>query len=125
VDVGLLGAMGNIGIKTIIDGNRIFQEFKGALAEQYVLQQLKCIENMVVYYWSIEKSTAEIDFLVQFADNVIPVEVKAEENLQAKSLKSFKQKFNPPVSIRTTMSDYRTDGWLINVPLYAFGNYWQ
>jgi len=125
VDVGLLGAMGNIGIKTIIDGNRIFQEFKGALAEQYVLQQLKCIENMVVYYWSIEKSTAEIDFMVQFADNVIPVEVKAEENLQAKSLKSFKQKFNPPVSIRTTMSDYRTDGWLINVPLYAFGNYWQ
>jgi len=124
LDVGLLGAMGNIDIKTLIDGNLIFQEFKGAITEQYVLQQLKNYENIPVYYWSTEKSSAEIDFLVQFAGNVIPVEVKAEENLQAKSLKSYKQQYKPAVSIRTSMSDYRIDDWLTNLPLYAFENYW-
>ncbi len=125
LDVGLLGAMGNIDIKTILSGNTIFQEFKGALTEQYVLQQLISCEKLQIYYWATEKSTAEIDFLVQSADNVIPIEVKAEENLQAKSLKSFRQKFNPKVSIRTSMSDYRVDDWLTNVPLYAVEDYWK
>ncbi|MFA6923775.1 MAG: ATP-binding protein [Bacteroidales bacterium] len=125
VDVGLLGAMGNIDIKTIIDGNYIFREFKGAMTEQYVLQQLKYCEKLSIYYWSTEKSTAEIDFLVQFADKVIPIEVKAEENLQAKSLKSFQKQYKPSLSIRTSMSDYRTDDWLTNLPLYAVENYWK
>jgi predicted AAA+ superfamily ATPase len=125
LDVGLLGAMGNIDIKTLINGNSIFQEFKGAMTEQYVLQQLKSCENLSVYYWSAEKSTAEIDFLVQHGENVIPIEVKAEENLQAKSLKSFQQQYKPSVSIRTSMSDYRIDDWLTNLPLYAVENYWK
>jgi len=125
VDVGLLGARGNISIKTLIVGNSIFQEFKGAMTEQYVLQQLKSCENLSIYYWATEKSTAEIDFMVQFAENVIPIEVKAEENLQAKSLKSFQQQYKPAVSIRTSMSDYRIDDWLTNLPLYAVGNYWK
>lgn len=124
LDVGLLGAIGNIHIKTLIDGNTIFQEFKGAITEQYVLQQLKSCENLSVYYWSTEKSAAEINFMVQQGENIIPIEVKAEENLQAKSLKSFYQKYNPSVSIRTSMSDYRTDDWLTNLPLYAVENYW-
>lgn len=125
LDVDLLGAMGNINMKTLIDGNSIFQEFKGAMTEQYVLQQLKSCENLSVYYWSTEKSTAEIDFMVQHGENVIPIEVKAEENLQAKSLKSFHQQYNPAVSIRISMSDYRTDDWFTNLPLYAAENYWK
>ena len=119
LDVGLLGAMGNIDIKTLIDGNLIFQEFKGAMTEQYVLQQLKSCENLSVYYWSTEKSAAEIDFMVQHGENVIPIEVKAEENLQAKSLKVFCQKYNPSIAIRVSMSDFRKEEWMINLPLYA------
>lgn len=125
VDVGLLGAMGNIDIKTLIDGNTIFQEFKGAMTEQYVLQQLKSCEDLSVYYWANEKSTAEIDFMIQHGEKIIPLEVKAEENLQAKSLKSFQQQYKPAISIRTSMSDYRIDDWLTNLPLYAVENYWR
>jgi uncharacterized protein len=95
-DVGILGAMGDIDVRTLIEGNVIFEEFKGALTEQYVLQQLITIKDLVVNYWSAERSSAEIDFLVQYSGKVIPVEVKAEENLQAKSLKSFCQKYSPP-----------------------------
>ena len=119
VDIGLLSAMCNIDVKTLLKGNVIFEEFKGAITEQFVLQQLVAEKNFNVYYWSAEKSTAEIDFLIQYKDRVIPVEVKAEENLQAKSLKMFCQKYNPQQAIRTSMSDYRKESWLINVPLYA------
>jgi uncharacterized protein len=118
-DVGILGAMGDIDVRTIIEGNVIFEEFKGALTEQYVLQQLISINDLVVNYWSAERSSAEIDFLVQHSGNVIPVEVKAEENLQAKSLKSFCQKYSPTLAIRTSMSDYREEEWMTNLPLYA------
>jgi predicted AAA+ superfamily ATPase len=119
VDIGLLGAMGDIDVRTLIDGNVIFEEFKGALTEQYVLQQFSTMPDLVVYYWSAERSTAEIDFLVQYSGQVIPIEVKAEENLQAKSLKTFCQKYLPKTAIRTSMSDYRKEDWLINLPLYA------
>ncbi len=119
VDTGLLSAMVNIDIKTLIEGNVIFTEFKGALTEQFVLQQLKTLQDIDIYYWSAEKSSSEIDFLVQQAGKIIPIEVKAEENLQAKSLKMFYQKYNPKSAIRTSMSDYRKDNWLINIPLYA------
>jgi predicted AAA+ superfamily ATPase len=73
-----------------------------------------------VFYWSADRSIAEIDFLLQINERIIPVEVKAEENLKAKSLKSFYDKFNPPVSVRTSMADYRQETWLTNIPLYAF-----
>jgi uncharacterized protein len=76
---------------------------------------------LVIYYWSAERSTAEIDFLIQRAGDIIPVQVKAEENLKAKSLKSFYQKFSPSLSIRTSMSNFRSEGWLTNLPLYAIG----
>jgi predicted AAA+ superfamily ATPase len=118
-DTGLLAAMGDIDVRTLLEGAKIFQEFKGALTEQYVLQQLKTIPDTAIYYWSAERSTSEIDFLIQHKDKVIPVEVKAEENLQAKSLKVFNQKFSPELAIRTSMSDYRDEGWMINLPLYA------
>ena len=89
LDVGLLGAMTDLQADTIIDGNRIFEEFKGAITEQYVLQQFKTIKDLPVFYWSNETSRAEIDFVIQIKSDVVPVEVKAERNLQAKSLKGY------------------------------------
>lgn len=119
VDIGLLAAMGDIDANTLLEGNSIFNEFKGAITEQFVLQQLVNDENNAIYYWTSERSTSELDFLVQNSGSVLPLEVKAEENLQAKSLKVFYQKYNPKISIRTSMSDYRRQDWLINLPLYA------
>lgn len=121
VDVGLLGAMSDIDVKTLIAGNVIFEEFKGALTEQYVLQQLKPVSDLAIYYWSPENSIAEIDFLVQYQGFVIPIEVKASENLQAKSLKMFCQKYTPEMAVRTSMSDFREEAWMMNLPLYAMG----
>lgn len=119
LDVGLLAAMGNLDIHTLISEQSLFEEFKGALTEQYVLQQLKSIDQLPIYYWSAENATAEIDFLVQYQNRIIPIEVKAAENLKAKSLKTYHQKFNPEISIRTSLSDYRKEDWLVKLPLYA------
>ena len=99
--------MGNIDIKTLLEGNTIFEEFKGTITEQFVLQQMLYTKNFDIFYWSDERSNAEIDFLIQHKGNAIPVKVKAEENLQAKSLKVFCQKYNPEISIRISMSDFR------------------
>lgn len=119
LDVGLLGAMTNLQAETIIDGNRIFEEFKGAIAEQYVLQQFKTIKDLPVFYWSNETSRAEIDFVIQIKSDVVPVEVKAERNLQAKSLKVYMEKFKPNYAIRTSMADYKKTDNLIDLPLYG------
>ena len=119
VDVGLLAAIGNLDVKTLLDGNIIFEEFKGALTEQYVLQQLKTIPDIPIYYWSAAKAEAEIDFVIQHSGNVVPIEVKAAENLQSKSLKSFKGRYPESIAVRTSMSDYREEDWLVNVPLYV------
>ncbi|HOW30685.1 MAG TPA: ATP-binding protein [Bacteroidales bacterium] len=119
LDVGLLGAMGNLDMKIILNGDKVFEEFKGSLTEQFVLQQLVTDKRLSVHYWSAERATAEIDFLVQTSSMIIPVEVKAEENLHAKSLRLFHDKYNPAISVRTSMSAYRQDGWLTNIPLFA------
>ena len=125
LDVGLLGAMTDLQADTIIDGNRIFEEFKGAIAEQYVLQQFKTIKDLPVFYWSNETSRAEIDFVIQIKSNVVPVEVKAERNLQAKSLKVYMEKFKPNYAIRTSMADYKKTDNLIDLPLYTLENITQ
>lgn len=125
LDVGLLGAMTDLQADTIIDGNRIFEEFKGAIAEQYVLQQFKTIKDLPVYYWSNETSRAEIDFVIQIKSDVVPVEVKAERNLQAKSLKVYMEKFKPNYAIRTSMADYKKTDNLIDLPLYTIENITQ
>lgn len=122
-DVGLLAAMGNLDIHTLLEDDLIFTEFKGALTEQFVLQQLKTKKDIDIYYWSAEKSIAEIDFVIQHKANIIPIEVKAGENLKAKSLKSYHDKFNPKTSLRISMSDYRKADWLTNVPLYAVDSF--
>ncbi len=122
LDVGLLGAQSELDAVSILEGNDIFVEFKGALTEQYVLQQLVSDTNYTPYYFSGEKSNFEIDFLVQKDRDIVPVEVKAEDNLQAKSLRIYCEKYNPKYAVRTSMSDYREQEWMINLPLYAITN---
>ena len=119
LDVGLLTALSELDKRTLLEGNKIFTEFKGALTEQYVLQQLKSIKDIPIYYWSAENGTSEIDFIIQLEGRVVPIEVKAEENIKAKSLKTYHNKFSPEISIRTSMSDYRKEEWLVNIPLYC------
>jgi len=119
LDIGLLSAMSQLDIKALLDKNRVFEEFKGALTEQYVLQQLITDRNITPFYWTSESSRAEIDFIFQNGMDIIPLEVKAAENLQAKSLKSYCSKYKPDYAVRTSMSDYRKEDWLINIPLYA------
>ena len=116
LDVGLLGALSGLDKSSIINGNQIFVEFKGALTEQYVFQQIK---NLEPYYWSAKNSKGEVDFLVQVQEKVIPIEVKAEENLKSKSLKAFVEKYKLNTSIRISMSNYRKEDILLNYPLYG------
>ena len=122
LDVGLLCAMAGIDVKTLLEGNEIFEEFKGSLTEQYVLCQLKQCTNLDLFYWSSDTGIAEVDFITQIGRNNIPIEVKASENLQAKSLKTFVQKYNTKINVRTSMSKYRKEDWIINIPLYSIGN---
>lgn len=117
VDIGLLGAMSDLDEETIVKGNEIFTEFKGALTEQYALQQL--ILSNTLYYWSKANAKQEIDFLIQQKGEVIPIEVKAEENLRAKSLKQYIIEQNPSKAYRFSMSNYRQDDKIVNLPLYA------
>ena len=119
VDMGLLSAMSGLSAKVVIEGNRIFEEFKGSLTEQYVLQQLRLKWHSDLFYWSAEKSIGEIDFIIQDEKSIIPIEVKAEENLKAKSLKSFFKKYPEVKPVRISMSDYREEDWMTNLPLYA------
>jgi predicted AAA+ superfamily ATPase len=121
LDVGLLSCMTRLRQDTLLDGNELFKEFKGALTEQYVLQQLKTLKNIGTYYWTNERGNAEIDYIIDDGSKVIPIEVKAEVNLQAKSLKTYRDKYNPDRSVRASMADYKDEGWLLNLPLWAIG----
>lgn len=121
LDVGLLGAMSDLDARSILEGNRLFMEFKGALTEQYVYQQLIAETGYIPYYFSASSHT-EIDFLVQKEGEVVPVEVKAEENLKAKSLRAYCDKYQPRYAVRISMSNYRQQDWLMNLPLYAVEN---
>jgi predicted AAA+ superfamily ATPase len=120
-DLGLLGAMAGLDVRTIIDGDEIFTEFKGALTEQYVMQQLRLNSERYIGYWTNDKSTSEVDFVIQEEGKVIPVEVKSGENLRSKSFRLFCEKYKPSKAIRTSLTDYKEEEWMINVPLYAIG----
>lgn len=122
LDVGLLSAMSGIDAKTLLEGNDVFEEFKGSLTEQYVLCQLKECTDLDVFYWFSDTGTSKLDFITQIGKDNVPIEVKASENLQAKSLKSFVQKYETKFNVRTSMSDYRNDGWITNIPLYCIAN---
>lgn len=122
LDIGLLGAMSGLSPAAMVDGSSIFTEFKGALTEQYVCQQLVSDCGLVPFYWSAENSSGEIDFLVQAGSGVYPIEVKAEENLRAKSLRAFNGRYEGMSPRRFSMSGFRDQGWMRNIPLYAIGN---
>ena len=119
VDVGLLGCMTGLRQRTLLEGNDLFVEFKGALTEQYVCQQLKTMEDLDVYYYTNDRGSCEVDFIIDTGEQVVPVEAKAEVNLRAKSLKTYYEKFSPQISVRTSMADYKREEWLVNLPLYA------
>ena len=122
LDVGLLLAMTDLDASVIIDGNRIFTEFKGALTEQYVLQQL--ILRYEPYYYAKTNSTQEIDFLLQDEkDEIVPLEVKAETNVKAKSLRQFVADNQSKKAFRISMNDYKEEEWVTNIPLYAVNGF--
>lgn len=119
LDSGLLGALSETPPQQMLIGNNVFEEYKGAFTENYVLQQLKSLPHTFIYYYSNDNSTLEIDFVVQHNTSIIPIEVKAEENLRAKSLRQFTID-NPTLhGLRFSMSGYREQDWMTNVPLWA------
>ena len=121
LDVGLLGALADLDYGSIIDGKRIFTEFKGALTEQYVCQELVAA-GLAPFYWSAKNSRGEIDFLIQSGGAIYPIEVKAEENLRSKSLRAFNERYEDVSPRRFSLSGFRDQGWMSNIPLYAIGN---
>lgn len=119
VDVGLLSCMSRLNPQTLLEGHSLFKEFKGSLTEQYVFQQLKGMKWFDTYYWSNDRGNSEIDFVIDNGNTIVPIEVKAETNLKAKSLKTYNEMFSPPISVRASMNDYKKEDWLVNIPLYA------
>ena len=120
LDVGLLGAMNDLDPRSLLENDKLFNDYNGAITEQYVLQEFKTLGDLPTFYWASNR--AELDFLIQYQNNIIPVEAKATINLQAKSLKSFRQKFNPKISIRTSLADFEENNGLFNIPLYDIEN---
>lgn len=119
LDVGLLAAMTALDVRVLIEKERIFTEFKGALTEQYVMQQLRLRSEDYIGYWTNERSTAEVDFVIQRGAEVIPIEVKAETNVRARSFKLFCEKYQPQLAVRTSMLPYHKEDWMTNIPLYG------
>lgn len=122
LDVGLLGAMSNMPASLMLTSNDVFEEAKGAFTENYVLQQLKAIPDLAIYYFSKDNSSQEIDFLVQKDDQVIPMEVKAEVNVKSKSLRGFICDDHAEKNLkglRCSMKPYIDQEWMENIPLYA------
>ncbi len=118
LDVGLLSCMTELHSSVLLDGNRLFKEFKGAFTETYVLSQLVSSNKLKPYYWTNSNGTAEVDFVVGKGQDVVPIEVKAERNLKAKSLKVYYEKYKPKKVIRTAMTKYSVEEWLVNLPLW-------
>ena len=122
LDIGLLCAMSELDAQTILKGNELFVEFKGALAEQYVLQQIICDTNYTPYYFGTDKSTFEQDFIIQKENDVVPIEVKSSTNVRSQSLKAFYEKYNPKTAVRFSLLPYQEQSWMQNIPLYAICN---
>ena len=117
-DCGLLGALSRLDAAVLMEETGVFEEFKGALTEQYVLQCLKAVPHLPVAYWSTPKGTAEVDFLIELNGAIIPMEVKATVNLKAKSLAEYRAKYAPPYAVRTSLANYGVHEGLHSIPLY-------
>ena len=120
-DVGILRELAEISPDVLLESRDLFSNFKGKLAENYVLEQFYALGISPVCYWFNEKGKAEIDFLIQDGSKVIPVEVKSGLNLNAKSLKIYREKYKPDIAIRTSMQNLHWDNGLLNIPLYLLG----
>ena len=115
---GLLCAKANIDSEILLDGNDMFKEFKGSIAEQYVLCELKGSTKLELFYYSPEVGISQIDYITQIGKYNIPIEVKAETNLQAKSLKTFINKYDSKINIRVSGAEYKEEETICNIPLY-------
>ena len=124
LDCGLLACMADAPVDQMLIGNNVFTEFKGAFTEQYVMQQLKA-DNLIPYYWSNDRTPAEIDFVVQDGSRVVPIEVKAEENVRARSLAQFVKNHPHLKGLRVSMKGYADQDWMENIPLVSIGAYFQ
>jgi predicted AAA+ superfamily ATPase len=120
-DIGLLGALAGLDAAVLLQGAGIFDEFKGALTEQYVLQQIVAARTVVPMYWAPDDAKAELDFSIEHRGALVPIEVKAEENLKSQSLRSYINRFHPSEAWRFSLANYREQQDMVNVPLYAIG----
>ena len=119
LDVGLLGAMSQTPVELLVQGNKLFNEYQGAFVENYVAQQLIALNQPSLYDWRSKGGKAELDFLYEFSGKICPLEVKAGVNLRSKSLQSYDTQFSPPTLARTTLLNFKKDGKILNIPLYA------
>ena len=119
VDLGLLSAMCDLPLETMIQGSDLFLQYKGSLTEQFVFQQLNASDSLKIAYWTNERSTNEVDFIVQREGRIIPMEVKAEVNVKARSFRFFCEKYKPQTALRFSMKDYKEESWMTNLPLYT------
>jgi predicted AAA+ superfamily ATPase len=118
-DVGLLGALASLPANVILEGNRVFEEFKGVLSEQFICQQIVS-QSLQPFYWSPDEGRSEVDFIIQKSDQIIPIEVKSSENLKSRSLRVYYDKYLPKECIRTSLSPYILQAWMKNIPMYSF-----
>lgn len=118
-DVGLMCALGELNAEIILSGHSLFKEFKGTVSEQYILQQL-ISKGFHPYYWAPENADAEVDFLIQKDNQVVPIEVKSAENVRSRSLRSYFDRYHPQVCIRTSLAGFQQQEWMQNIPLYFF-----
>jgi len=119
LDIGLHGALCGLDAATLVQGSEFFLQYKGAMTEQFVLQELRCKENIEIHYWTPDESRAEIDFVVQHKGEVIPIEVKAEKHLKAKSIGIYVKQNHPSNVIRTSLAPYQKGDIVTDIPLYA------
>lgn len=120
LDIGLMGAMSGLSATTITQGNDLFLQYKGALTEQFVLQEMQTLNSLEIHYWTPDESIAEMDFVIQKEEQIIPIEVKAERHLKAKSIAIYIQQNHPKNVIRTSLSPYHLSEHITDIPLYAF-----
>ena len=118
IDVGLLGHMLGLQPHTLLDGNDVFTVFNEALTQQFVLQEMTANGGVKIYYYTNNRGASEIEFVVDDGARIIPIEVSAKLNLQAKSLKVYCEKYNPEIAVRVNLGEYGKENDVINVPVY-------
>ena len=120
-DVGLLRRLARLPAGVVLDASEIYTEFKGTMTENYVLGELVKHVDEKAYYW-VSGNSAEVDFIIQCGNHIVPIEVKAESNVRARSLAEYRKKYTPPVSVKTSMKDEVNGKEVRNIPLYMIGS---